>query len=194
MLGVKKEYDIIMHNNKNFEHLLLERYFLIFVESCFSDRTLFHPINKVDYKDAFLASFSQEKLITSLQKEWFYGQRVRKMLQHDKLSFGLGKLWVLKKLYNTWRYHDTILELIATRNISSFSRCNDLKRQLLDKFRSDEDAALSFIQDLLMENYYHRFHKPAPKVRQRSKKDRKQKDKRSRRRRVADAIASKQPK
>jgi predicted nucleotidyltransferase len=155
--GNDKSYDIIVHSNKNFEELLFQRHFIIFVESLFSDITLFHPVYKVDYKRLFLENYmSKQKLYHSLHCEWNYAMGVHSLMKRGRVT---DTKWVLKKLYNTWRYHDTIFELIDTGNITSLSRCNNLKKEIFEDFDRNPRLTVSKMRQKLMSTYYDKLYK-----------------------------------
>lgn len=155
--GEMKNYDIILHNNINFEELLFQRHFIIFVETLFSDRSLFHPICKIEYRDTFVKCYmSKTKLYHSLHCEWNYAMGIHSMMKRGRVT---DLKWVMKKLFNTWRYHDTLFELIETGNITSFSRCNDFKKKMFLLFDENPRATISNMRKLLMETYYEKLYK-----------------------------------
>lgn len=125
-----KKYDIVVYSNDNFEQLIKYQYMLV-IESLFNAPE-FIPINKIDYKEIYLNKYFDVGLIKfAVATELVYSLNCNKRYKNKRLPRHLDDKWVEKKLFNAIRYHDTAIELITTKNISDFTRLNNVKEIII---------------------------------------------------------------
>lgn len=144
-------YDVIWHSNENFEKLL-EVNFLMFVEALFNE-TKYHQINKIDYKKIYIEKYySVINLKTALTHEHGYSYGVYKKLKQNKLNYGLDGKWVIKKLYNSLRYHTTVSGFIVNVcdnklfEFKTFGKeLKDFKQSILLRYENEGEDCINEI-------------------------------------------------
>lgn len=101
--------------------------------------------------------YNRESIINTLRIELNYSLFCNKKFIKGLLMEGLDGNWVIKKLFNSLRYHDTAKQLIHYQNIYDFTRMNNTKKIIREKMESNEeiskihDFIYSKIKELLKE-------------------------------------------
>lgn len=125
----EKKYDITIYSNENFE-LMIKQNFMIIIESLFN-KAKFIPINKIDYKQIYITKYMNDPSIRrALQNELNYSLFCYKKYTQNLLSDNLDSFWVVKKLFNALRYHESCLQLLQDREIYDVTKLNNVKNTI----------------------------------------------------------------
>ena len=146
-----KKYDLAIHSNKNFEKLLEVNY-LMFIEPLFS-KSQFRTICKIDYKKQYLEKWmTSKRLKKSLQIELHYSKSTYKWFKQKKLNYDLGGKWVVKKMFNCWRYHSSVLFFLFNLDFGDFGDLNSNKNSLLERYDKDGDECVDQLYNSIYQN------------------------------------------
>lgn len=141
-----KKYDVVLYNNEEFESTLKYNY-LISVECIFNPPEFIH-VNKIDYKKIYLDKYFDQKLVrTAVKTEVGYALNCINRYHGKRLPVELDDKWVVKKLFNSIRYHTTALQLITTKNISDYGKTNYIKQEIAKMYQ--QEKSFTIISDYL---------------------------------------------
>ena len=145
-----RKYDVIIHSNSNFEKLL-EINFLMFIEPLYAEEK-YKTINTIDYKNLYLRHFhSVEKIKNSLENELRYSTGTYTRFKLKKLGTELGGKWVLKKMFNAYRYYTSYLQFLLNGEFSDWGSLNQAKHSILESYSSKGDECIDRIyEDLIL--------------------------------------------
>lgn len=144
----KRKYDYIIHSNINFEKLL-EINFLMFVEPLYSEAK-YKTINKIDYKKMFIEKFLQvRKIKKALRNITNKSTAVYSKFKQNKIDSKFDGKWVLKKIFNTLRYHKSCLNFLLTNDFSGWGQLSDTKSSIFKRYYEEGDNCVDQIYQTL---------------------------------------------